>query len=192
MCGRYALHSAPEVVALAFGLQLVPSFAPRYNIAPDASVLVVRPEGPSLARWRFKGKTHNARLDSLGDKPLFRGARRCLMPANGFYEWQRRSSGSQPFYVSPSNNDLFAFAGVWDAESCAVVTTEANAAVSHIHDRMPLIVLPEDYRNWLAGKDVASMEALVSFPVSDAVNNAANDSAALIRPAEPRGRDLFD
>jgi putative SOS response-associated peptidase YedK len=112
MCGRYALHSSPEVVALEFGLQLVAALAPRYNIAPDAPVLIVRDQGPSIARWRFKGKTHNARLDSLAGKPLFRGAQRCLMPANGFYEWQRRSGGSQPFFVRPKESELFAFGGI--------------------------------------------------------------------------------
>ena len=192
MCGRYALHSNPDVVALQFGLDEIPVFKPGYNIAPDAEVLVVKPQGAALARWRFKGRTHNARADSLQAKALFRGAQRCLMPANGFYEWQRRSSGSQPFYISPVDGDLFAFAGIWAADTCAVVTTEAKPAVSHIHDRMPLIVAPEDYREWLSGSDVAAVESLVSFPVGDAVNNAANDSPALLRPAEPRGRDLFD
>ena len=78
------------------------------------------------------------------------------------------------------------------ADTCAVVTTEASRAVAHIHDRMPLIVTQENYLEWLAGNDVPALENLVSFPVGEAVNHAANDSAALIRPAEPRGRDLFD
>jgi putative SOS response-associated peptidase YedK len=192
MCGRYALHSKPEVIALEFGLQLVPDFAPRYNIAPDAVVPVISNAGVLMAHWRFKRKTHNARLDSLPEKSLFRGAQRCLMPANGFFEWQRRSTGSQPYYVHPAAGALFAFGGIRDADTCAVVTTEANRAMAHIHDRMPLIVLRQDYENWLAGRDVQAMENLVSFPVSDAVNSAANDSPALLRPVEPRGRDLFD
>jgi putative SOS response-associated peptidase YedK len=193
MCGRFALHSSPEVIALEFGLQLVPALEPHYNIAPDAAVLVVRDEGPSIARWRFKGKTHNARVDSLSDKPLFRGAQRCLMPANGFYEWQRRSGGRQPYFVRPKGRELFALAGIWQADTCAVVTTAASGAMAPIHDRMPLIVARTDYRRWLdGGNDITVREAIVAFPVGDAVNSAANDSALLIRPVEPRGRDLFD
>jgi len=191
MCGRYSLHSSAEVVALQFGLESVPAFQARYNIAPDADVLIVRNDGAACAKWRFKGKTHNARLDSLGSKPLFRGARRCLLPANGFFEWQRRTSGSQPFYLR-AEGDLFGMAGICDERSCAVITTDASPAMAHIHDRMPVIVAPEDYEQWLEGKEVPSVEDLKAFPVSLAVNTAANDSPALIRPVQPARRDLFD
>jgi putative SOS response-associated peptidase YedK len=191
MCGRYALHSSPDVVALQFGLQQTPAFNKSYNIAPDAQVLVVKDTGAELARWRFKGRTHNARADSLKEKALFRGARRCLLPANGFYEWQRRATGSQPYFVR-INEELFGMAGICDDQTCAVVTTDASSPMAHIHDRMPLIVPREEYGLWLAGKEVEALDKLVSFPVSLAVNNAANDSADLIRPVEPASRDLFD
>jgi putative SOS response-associated peptidase YedK len=191
MCGRYSLHSNPDVIALQFGLQGVPNFKRSYNIAPDAQVLVVRSNGAAMARWRFKGKTHNARLDSLASKSLFRNARRCLLPANGFYEWQRRSTGSQPYFVR-LEEELFGMAAICDEQTCAVVTTDAGASMAHIHDRMPLIVPRDGYGAWLSGKDVAFLKDVRAIPVSPAVNNAANDSPDLIRSVEPASRDLFD
>jgi putative SOS response-associated peptidase YedK len=195
MCGRFALHSNPELIKLQFELEAIPDIPARYNIAPDAPVLIVTESGAALARWRFKGRTHNARSDSL-KKNLFRNAKRCLMPANGFYEWQRRASGSQPYYIRPARGELFAFAAIADEETCAVVTTDANRALGRIHDRMPAIVERADYARWLGGDDgmlgPAPEDAVLAHPVSQAVNVAANDSAALIRPVEPRVRDLFE
>jgi len=193
MCGRYALHSSPGVVALQFGLERVPQFAPRYNIAPTAQVLIVKPEGAALARWGFKGQMHNARAETLSLKLSFRDAyrrRRCLIPANGFYEWKREGALKQPYYVHPAGTELFAFAGLWeiwqDIETCTVITTEANLAMRSIHDRMPVIVAPEHYAGWLYGEDgllrPAAESALGCYPVSPAVNRAANESPALIAP----------
>lgn len=198
MCGRFALHSNPEVIALYFGLESVPALAPRYNIAPDAPVLVVAADGAAVARWRLKGKAHNVRAESLRDKPAFRNTRRCLVPANGFYEWKRAGRITQPYYVHPAQGELFAFAGLCDAESCAVITTVANRVVSRIHDRMPAIVPREHCARWLAGAGgllaPAPDESIVAYPVGAAVNRAANDSPELIRPAPSAAgatRDLF-
>jgi putative SOS response-associated peptidase YedK len=195
MCGRYALHASPEVVALQFGLASVPTFAPRYNIAPDAQVLVVKADGAALARWRLKGKTHNARAETFADKPLFRGALRCLLPANGFYEWKRAGARSQPYYVRPAHDELFALAAIWHMDTCAVLTTAANATMARIHDRMPVLIDRERYAAWLAGApglaSPAPDDALVAHPVGMAVNTAANDSPELVRPAPVVMGDLF-
>jgi putative SOS response-associated peptidase YedK len=196
MCGRYALHSNPDVIALQFGLQALPPMQPRYNIAPDAQVLVVKSGGAALARWRLKGKTHNARAESLADKPLFRDASRCLLPANGFYEWKRLGTGSQPYYVRPAHGELFALAGIWRANTCAVITTAANGTMSRIHDRMPLLIEIDRYAAWLAGAEgllsPAADASILAYPVSAAVNRAENDSPELTQPAPARMGDLFD
>lgn len=170
MCGRYALHSHPEVVALQFGLESVPEFAPRYNIAPTAEVLIVRQDGAAIARWGLIPrwakdpsvglKLNNARAETLSGKASFRDAyrrRRCLIPANGFYEWKREGALKQPYYIQPAGAPLFAFAGLWDTwqdlETCTVITTEANATMGAIHDRMPVIITPEHYVGWLHGEE---------------------------------------
>lgn len=193
MCGRYALHSHPDVVGLQFNLSTVPQFAARYNIAPTAEVLIVRRNGAALARWGLRGKFHNSRAETVAAKPVFREAyrrRRCLIPANGFYEWKQESGRKQPYYVRPAGGELFAFAGLWETwqelETCAVITTEANPAMRQIHDRMPLILSREQYANWLGGDEslLASVPAteINAYPVSTAVNRAANDSRELIEP----------
>jgi putative SOS response-associated peptidase YedK len=200
MCGRYSLHSSPQVVALQFGLDRVPDFAPRYNIAPAASALIVRPEGAALARWGLKGSRHNARAETLAVKPSFRHAyhrRRCLIPANGFYEWKREGALSQPYYIRPAAAELFAFAGIWEDESFAVITTEANRLVGAIHHRMPVIVAPEHYAGWLHGEEgllrPAPHDAVRCHAVSAAVNRASNESPALVAPLESAvQKSLFD
>ncbi|TAK82772.1 MAG: SOS response-associated peptidase [Betaproteobacteria bacterium] len=170
MCGRYALHSNPDAVALEVGLDSPPDFTPRYNIAPMAPVLIVKRDGAALARWglvpRWSSdpaigmKLINARAETLGEKPSFRDAyhrRRCLIPANGFYEWKRQGELKQPYYVHPADGALFAFAGLWDTwrdtHTCTIVTTEANATMRAIHDRMPVIIAREHYAGWLHGEE---------------------------------------
>ena len=210
MCGRYALHSHPDVVALQFGLASLPEFAPRYNIAPSARILVVRNDGGALVRWGFVprwakdpsigARMNNARAETVAEKPSFREAyrkRRCLVPANGFYEWKRERTFKQPYYVRPSSGELFAFAGVWESwngpqgplETCAIVTTEANAAMRPVHERMPVILSRDDYGHWLAGDGdllrPCAPEGIVVHAVSRAVNDARNESPALIEPLEP-------
>jgi putative SOS response-associated peptidase YedK len=195
MCGRYSLHSNPRVVALQFGLDALPPFAPRYNIAPAANALIVRAQGAALAHWGLKGSMHNARAETLAVKLSFREAyhrRRCLIPANGFYEWKREGALKQPYYIRPAERELFAFAGLWERwqglETFSVITVEANFAMRAIHDRMPVIIAPEHYAGWLHGEEgllrPAPHSALRSYPVSAAVNRAANESADLIEPLE--------
>lgn len=204
MCGRYALHAHPDVVALQFGLVSVPLFEPRYNIAPASKVLVVRNGGAALLRWglvpgwarepSLTAKLNNARAESVARKPAFRDAyrkRRCLIPASGFYEWQAESGRKQPYYVSPASGELFALAGLWEKwqelETCVIVTTEANQKMRALHDRMPVLVGPADYARWLAGAEgllqPCADAAIQIRKVGRAVNNARNDSPDLIEPS---------
>ena len=216
MCGRYALHASPEVVALQFGLASVPSFSPRYNIAPAAQVLIVRQDGErrgaAMVKWglvprwakdpSMGARMNNARAETAAAKPSFRDAyrrRRCLIPASGFYEWKPEHGLKQPYYFHPAAGGLFAFAGLWERwegpggplETCAVLTTEANAVMAPVHDRMPVILGPANYRPWLEAS-VPLAPLLVPCPpavlavhrVSRAVNDARRDDPRL---AEPEG-----
>lgn len=203
MCGRYALHSNPEVVALLFGLSEVPAYAPRYNIAPSAQVLMIRRNEAAMVRWglvprwakdpSIGAKMNNARAETVAEKPSFREAyrkRRCLIPANGFYEWKTEGGRKQPYYIYPSSGALFAFAGLWeqwnDLQTCVVITTDANEKMGTIHERMPVIVAPAEYSIWLEGAEVplraCPNSAIEVRRVSRAVNNARNDVPALIEP----------
>jgi putative SOS response-associated peptidase YedK len=193
MCGRYALHANPEVIALQFALESVPDFAPRYNIAPATQVVVVRGKKAQLARWGMRGRFTNLRAETVRAK--FKDSGRCIVPASGFYEWQARGGRKQPFYFYPQRDALFGFAALWERESCSLITTEPSSVMDGIHDRMPLILAKESYDAWLAGEDdapcvIAAQEIRV-HPVSMAVNQAANDTPQLIAPVELE-RGLFD
>jgi putative SOS response-associated peptidase YedK len=184
MCGRYALHSNPDVVMLQFHLEALPAYPARYNIAPAAAVLVVRPQGAALLRWGWRGKAHNLRGETAPTRL------RCLVPADGFYEWRRAGSGKQPYYVRPARARLFGFAGVWDGDTCAILTVAANAALRDIHHRMPAIIAPPDYAAWLSGADgllaPAADDDVQSYPVGAEINSGAAESARLIEP-QPSG-----
>ncbi len=216
MCGRYALHAHPDVIALQFGLSAVPRFPPRYNIAPSTEVLIVRaPDGArtaAQARWglvprwskdpAIGARLNNARAESVAEKPAFRDAyrrRRCLVPASGFYEWKAEAGGRQPYYIRPARGELLALAGLWERwngpqgplETCVIVTTDANPAMRPIHDRMPVIIGPEDYALWLdcrPDSDPAPLlrpcdpQEIAVRRVRRAVNNARHESATLIEP----------
>jgi putative SOS response-associated peptidase YedK len=193
MCGRYALHANPEVIALQFSLSTVPAFRPSYNIAPAADVLIVRNGNGSLARWGLRGKFVNLRAETVQVK--FRTSGRCLVPASGFYEWQSSAGRKQPFYFFPADGSLLALGAVWEGDSFSLITTEPNATLHGIHDRMPVIIARDDQAAWLAGDDAllrpAPDDALKAHPVGMAVNAAANDSPGLIEPVE-LARGLFD
>ena len=193
MCGRYALHANPDVVALQFGLEVAPQFGARYNIAPATDILVVRGREASLARWNLRGRFVNLRAETVRAK--FRRSGRCLVPASGFYEWKADGGRKQPYYFFPRNEPLLGLAALWEHDTCSLITTEPDAVVGKVHDRMPLIVPPEMYAGWLAG-DEALLEKpapieIAAHPVGLAVNAAANDSPRLIEPVE-LARGLFD
>jgi putative SOS response-associated peptidase YedK len=218
MCGRYAITTAPEAIRQLFAYLEQPNFPPRYNVAPTQPVPIVRmAEGRrqlALVRWglipawvkdpRTFSLLINARGESVLDKPAFRNGmkrRRCLFPADGFYEWKRDGEKKQPYFVRLKSGQPMAFAGLWESwmgpngeemETAAIVTTTASRSIAHIHDRMPVIVPPEAFDFWLDpnvdGEMAASViaparDALIeAYAVSRAVNRTANDSAALIEP----------
>jgi len=196
MCGRYALHANPEVVALQFGLDALPEFKASYNVCPGSDVLVVRGRRKAaLLRWGAGNRMINARAETLSERPLFRSAfrqYRCLVPASGFYEWQSVAGRKQPWYVLPREAPLFALGGIvllWQgARSVAIVTTAANELMSGIHDRMPVIIPPERYADWLGPEDATALlppypaKRMQAHPVSPRVNAPANDDEALLRP----------
>lgn len=219
MCGRFNLTASGEEIAEAFDLDEVPPLAPRYNIAPTQPVAVVRPEPAApkrrlaLLKWglvpggSLEGDRGfiNARAETAWDKPSFREAfarRRCLIPASGFYEWQRTAGArKQPWHLGLASGRVFAFAGLWEpplAEdgppTCAILTTEPNELAREVHDRMPVILDPSAYARWLdpaAGAYAAlrpllrpfPAEAMRAFPVGTAVNDPRCDLPVCLQPA---------
>ena len=192
MCGRYALHANPEVVALQFGLDALADFKPSFNIAPASDVLVVQDKA-RLARWGMRGKLVNLRAETVLAK--FRSSGRCLVPASGFYEWKNEGRRKQPFYFQPRDEPLLAFGALWERDTFSLITTEPDAVVGKVHDRMPLLLRKDQYSAWLAGDDAALEKVvavpLLAHPVGMGVNTAANDSPRLIEPVE-LARGLFD
>jgi putative SOS response-associated peptidase YedK len=222
MCGRYTITSAPEALRALFRYDERPDFPPRFNVASTQPIPIVRlADGRrefALVRWGFVPSwvkdpnafalIVNARGESVCDKPAFRAAmkrRRCLIPADGFYEWQATAGRKQPFYIHARSGEPLAFAGLWETwtgpngeevETAAIVTTRANRLLAPLHDRMPVIVPPAAFDLWLdcGAVDARTAEALIApapddlleaHPVSTAVNRTANDNAALIERVEP-------
>jgi len=224
MCGRYLILSSAEAFRRLFGYREEPSFPPRYNVAPTQPVPIVRmAQGErqfALVRWglippwvedpRRFSLIVNARVESVNDKPAFRNAmrrRRCLFPADGFYEWRDDGGRKRPFCVRPKDRAPIAFAGLWESwmgpngeemETAAIVTTTANRDLAALHPRMPAIIPAHAFDPWL---DCAKVDALTAtalldpapdglleaYEISPAVNRTANDGPALIEPvaAEP-------
>lgn len=220
MCGRYVISSTPAAIKAYFGYGEQPNFPPRYNVAPTQPIPIVRLHGGkrqfALVRWGLipawvrDPKTFplliNARAESVIDKPAYRAAmrrRRCLVPADGFYEWRRIGGRRQAYFVGRKNpGKPLAFAGLWETwtgangeelDGAAIVTTDANRTLAAIHPRMPVILPPEAFDLWLdctkvdaktaaALLSAAREDLLESHEVSTAVNRVANDSEALIAP----------
>ena len=221
MCGRYVITSTPAAIRALFGYAEQPNFPPRYNVAPTQPIPIVRlHEGKrqfALMRWGLipqwvtdpKGFSLliNARGESVIEKPAFRAAmrrRRCLIPADGFYEWKDIGGRRQPYFVRLKRPGTpFAFAGLWETwtgpngeemDTAAIVTTNANRSLSVVHPRMPVILPPEAFDLWLdcARVDTRTAAALLvparedlleMYEVSPAVNRVANDEPRLIAPA---------
>jgi putative SOS response-associated peptidase YedK len=221
MCGRYVITSSPAAIRALFGYPEQPNFPARYNVAPTQPIPVVRlQEGKRqfvLMRWglipawvkdpKSFSLLINARVESVIDKPAFRAAmrrRRCLIPADGFYEWKEAGGRKQPYFVHLKSSEPFGFAGLWETwsgpngeeiDTAAIVTTTANRTLSPIHARMPVILPPEAFASWLdcAKVDAEAAAALLvpsrddlfeAYEISPAVNRVANDSEALIAPAK--------
>lgn len=227
MCGRIVLSSAPHVLAEAFYLDVVPELGPRWNIAPgtDIAAVVPNPGSPGnlvrMLRWGLvppwdrgdggRPQMINARAETVLEKPAFREAfrhRRCLVPADGFYEWQKRDGGSQPFYFRARDHRPLALAGLWESreqpgdrrfDTCAIVTTTANATLRPVHHRMPVILPATAWKAWL-GADPdeavdllrllvpAPVELLLSHPVTRKVGNPSFDDPECVEPVEDERR----
>lgn len=220
MCGRFSLSTPGSALAEQLQLAEVPALAPRYNIAPTQEIAVVRQVNSDrildLVRWglipswatdpAIGARMINARAETVAEKPAFRAAfsrRRCLVLADGFYEWQRTNGQKQPFYFHLRDNKPFAFAGLWEQwqgadgttiDTCALLTTSANEVLRPVHERMPVILHPDDYTLWL---DPAMHERdvllslltpypageMAGYPVSSFVNKATNDTPQCVARA---------
>ncbi len=224
MCGRYMITSTREAIRRVFNVPTLVELAPRYNVAPTQNVPVVRlQEGErelSMLRWglipswakdpEIGNRMINARAESVAEKPSFRVAfrrRRCLVVADGFYEWQKRPHGpKQPYCIRLANGGPFGLAGLWEywkdpiegdpVESCTIVTTMANELLAPIHERMPVIIDRGDFNAWLdcSGNPAIAqallapypVEPLSAYPISTRINNVKNDDPACIEPLEER------
>jgi len=221
MCGRFTLTADPNELRQTFPWLNIPDdLPPRYNVAPSQPVAVVPNDGrnqldffvwgliPSWAKDPSIGnRMINARAETLQEKPTFRAPfrhRRCLIPANGFYEWKQDPGrkGKIPTYIKLKSEKPFAFAGLWDrwlspdgseVLSCTIITTTPNQMMQEIHNRMPVILPEESYQLWLdpGNPDVSHLQALlkpypgeemIAYPVSPLVNNPANDDPTCIQP----------
>jgi len=220
MCGRFAQFTSGDVLEAQFEATYAGERLPaRYNVAPGTPILVCRVDQqgrrhlmpvhwgliPSWAKDRKVGyRTINARAETVTEKPAFRAAfrrRRCLIPADGFYEWQAAPGGKQPFFIRHHTGRPLAFAGLWERwtdpergeplESATIIVTRANAQLQPIHARMPVILDPSDYETWLdpqnlAGEPLQALlqpfaeDALISYAVSRRVNRPQEDDAGLI------------
>jgi len=232
MCGRYVLATPPDTLASLFGVAPPQDLAPRYNIAPTQPTPVVRStsEGRgreiTTMRWgliphwaddpsELKSDLINARAETAAKSPAFRAAfnrRRCLVPADGFYEWRQPEGGGrkQPYFVHLRSGDPMAFAGLWErwedadgtpVETFTILTTDANDALKQIHNRMPVVVLPEDFNTWLQAdvdSDPDAVRPLLKpcpsdltehYPISTRVNNPRHDDPSILEPIEAEGED---
>jgi putative SOS response-associated peptidase YedK len=217
MCGRFTQRADRKALLKSFQVAEVPHVEPRYNISPTQDVLAVceREDGreatfykwglvPSWAKDASMGaRLINARSETVAEKPAFRQAfrqRRCIIPADGFYEWQRIDGRKQPFFFRMRDERPFGFAGLWErwegeggrvVNSCAILTTEANEVLRPVHDRMPVILHPEDYEMWL-GADARELDLvkemlrpypageMTGYPVDTSVNSPRNQGEELI------------
>ena len=224
MCGRYTLTASGEDVADLFALEDVPALLPRYNLAPTQEAAVVRvvaPRAPrtlDLLRWglipywaqdpAIGNRMINARAESVAEKPSYRDSfqrRRCLIPADGFYEWKKAGKAKQPYLIRRRDRRPFAFAGLWSTwrdrntpnavprETFTILTTSPNDLLRPLHDRMPVILDPTDFAPWLdpANRHAAALQALLqpapvdaweTLPVRTVVNSPAHDAPDCIEP----------
>ena len=226
MCGRFTQRFSWRELRELLGLiGPAANLRPRYNVAPSQEVAVVRDgevgRGLSMLRWglipgwardpAIAYKLINARSETVSEKPSFRSAyrhRRCLIPADGFYEWTRSGKTKQPWLIGLKGGGVFAFAGLWERwtvpegaalrgslaelrpgetnETCTILTTSANAAVARVHNRMPAILPPGTFGSWLEGNEVPlgpyPADEMRIHPESTLVNRAANDDPRCVEP----------
>ena len=223
MCGRFLFTSPPDAVGAEFDILIRENFPPRWNVAPTQPIAIIRmcethKREFALVRWGFipswakkdyfeKVGTKpliNARGETVAEKPTFRSAfkrRRCLVPADGFYEWRTEKGARQPYLIQPAKGGLFAFAGLWETavdpdggeiDTAAIVTTTSGPDIASLHTREPVVIPRQDYARWLDEDERSAADALTLVhaqpkgfwdhrPVSKAVNNARNEGEALAR-----------
>ena len=221
MCGRFTQTASPEVIAEQFKITNPPLFTPRYNIAPSQPIAAIRidPDRATrtlvMLRWglipswakdpKIGNQCINAKAETVAEKPSFRSAfkkRRCLVVATGFYEWQVQGMRKQPMWIGLKSTQPFAFAGLWEQwkpaegeprETCTIITTEPNDLIRPIHNRMPVILSPTSYDQWLdlSFQHVEPLKALLrpypseeltAYPVSTLVNNPRHDASQCLEP----------
>ena len=223
MCGRFILITIGQIIGEEFQLPKAPDLAPRYNIAPSQSVAAIRSVKESnlrewcMLRWglipfwakdaKIGYRTINAKSETVADKPAFRAAfkhRRCLIPADGFYEWRRHKGRKQkqPYFIRLKEERIFAFAGLWEhwkaadgevIESCTILTTEPNKLIGELHDRMPVILAEKDWPKWLGEQPTSEQDLLALlrpcrdedlkiWPVDKMVGNVKNNGPQLVLP----------
>lgn len=222
MCGRYTLTAVPEDLRAIFnGVEIPDELAPRFNIAPSQPVAVISNQQPNkldffvwglIPSWakdpKIGSRMINARAETLAEKPSFRAAykrRRCLIPADGFYEWVKIPGAKTkiPHYIQIESKEPFAFAGLWEywqspdgseVNSCTIITTEPNGLVAKLHNRMPVILPVESFETWLSPEEKSReeldgllqpypAEEMMHYPISTLVNSPANDVADVLIPA---------
>jgi putative SOS response-associated peptidase YedK len=219
MCGRFTLTADGDALVARFGLVELAQWSPRYNIAPSQQILALR-AGVSAAptavllKWglvpswskdsKIGNRLINARAETVAEKPAFRAAfarRRCLVLADGYFEWAAGPHGKQPYYIKPAGGDVVTIAALWEhwtspggeaVESCTLLTTDANRKLAPIHDRMPVILPTKSHDDWLDPKSPteavkdwlrpAPDDAFDPIPVSRIVNSPKNDVPACIEP----------
>jgi putative SOS response-associated peptidase YedK len=223
MCGRFNLSTDPADVARHFELDATPNLFARYNIAPTQPVAVIRRQEAARPRtceavmwglipfWAkdpsIASRLINARSETAAEKPAYRAAmkyRRCIVPATGFYEWQKTGREKQPYFIHLKESAVMAMAGLWEMwqspdgseiETCTILTTDANELLRSIHQRMPVLLQPDDYEAWLDPdqrdpREVAHLmrpaesDAMDMFAVSRHVNSPKNEDASCMEPAQ--------
>lgn len=217
MCGRFAFYSPSEATAALFGATSSVEVEPRYNIAPTQYIAAIREEQQGarevgMLRWglvpfwakdpSIGNRMINARAETVAEKPSFRNAyrkRRCLVLADGFYEWRKDGNSKTPYFISLADGSPFAFAGLWETwnskendeslQTTAIITTAANDFMAQLHQRMPVVMLPEHAGRWLDG-DMELLSEVIetppsfhAWPVDRKVNNARNEGQSLIDAA---------
>jgi len=221
VCGRFAFYSPSEATAALFGVTGSIAVEPRYNIAPTQYIAGIRnsdESGRELAMFRWGlipfwakdpsigNRMINARSETVAEKPSFRAAyrrRRCLLLADGFYEWKKEGESKTPYFISMASGAPFAFAGLWEnwqsketdesIQSTTIITTAANEFMATLHHRMPVVLQPDTADRWLAGDDdliddvTANSPELTAWAVDRRVNNARNEGEDLITRQNPQG-----
>lgn len=217
MCGRTSLFVPPGWIADRFTVSVPEAYRPRHNIAPHDDLAVVRSDAREelvFHEWglvpRWADRDHrgfiNARAETVEEKPSFQeaaGERRCLVIADGFYEWQERTTGTQPFRVEREDREPFAMAGLFEPRgdgqtTVAVITTEPNDVVEPLHDRMAVVLAPDEEADWLDADDPGERAALLdappadglhAYPVSTAINDPTAEGPELVEPVEGAADD---